>query len=99
MPGRAGCRLCQRRLNLYAHSRQTGAAGVHSSTEPQCRLWRYRCLPGAFSHINGDQLQRFVKQIMGNAAGYFFDLALQTTVPEMKQAKDFLQSSPLTSTP
>lgn len=46
---------------------------------------------GAFSHINGDQLQRFVKQIMGNAAGYFFDLALQTTVPEMKQAKDFLQ--------
>ncbi|HAT07223.1 conjugal transfer pilus assembly protein TraH [Aeromonas hydrophila] len=46
---------------------------------------------GAFSHINGDQMQRFVKQIMGNAAGYFFDLALQTTVPEMKQAKDFLQ--------
>jgi conjugative transfer pilus assembly protein TraH len=28
---------------------------------------------------------------MGNAAGYAFDLALQTTVPEMKQAKDFLQ--------
>lgn len=46
---------------------------------------------GAFSHITGEQLQRFVKQIMGNAAGYFFDLALQTTVPEMKQAKDFLQ--------
>lgn len=46
---------------------------------------------GAFSYINGEQLQRFVKQIMGNAAGYFFDLALQTTVPEMKQAKDFLQ--------
>ena len=40
---------------------------------------------GSFSHITGDQLQRFVKQIMGNAAGYFFDLALQTTVPEMKQ--------------
>ena len=46
---------------------------------------------GSFSHISGEQLQRFVKQIMGNAAGYFFDLALQTTVPEMKQAKDFLQ--------
>ena len=46
---------------------------------------------GSFSHITGDQLQRFDKQIMGNAAGYFFDLALQTTVPEMKQAKDFLQ--------
>lgn len=46
---------------------------------------------GSFSHITGDQMQRFVKQIMGNAAGYFFDLALQTTVPAMKQAKDFLQ--------
>ncbi len=32
---------------------------------------------GSFSFINGDQLQRFVKQIMSNAAGYFFDLALQ----------------------
>ena len=28
---------------------------------------------------------------MSNAAGYFFDLALQTTVPEIKTAKDFLQ--------
>ncbi len=46
---------------------------------------------GSFSFINGEQLQRFVKQIMSNAAGYFFDLALQTTVPEMKTAKDFLQ--------
>lgn len=46
---------------------------------------------GSFSFINGDQLQRFVKQIMSNAAGYFFDLALQTTVPEIKTAKDFLQ--------
>lgn len=46
---------------------------------------------GSFSFINGDQLQRFVKQIMSNAAGYFFDLALQATVPEIKTAKDFLQ--------
>ncbi|EKB5322652.1 conjugal transfer protein TraH [Salmonella enterica] len=46
---------------------------------------------GSFSFINGEQLQRFVKQIMSNAAGYFFDLALQTTVPEIKTAKDFLQ--------
>lgn len=28
---------------------------------------------------------------MSNAAGYFFDLALQATVPEIKTAKDFLQ--------
>ena len=46
---------------------------------------------GSFSFINSEQLQRFVKQIMSNAAGYFFDLALQTTVPEIKTAKDFLQ--------
>lgn len=46
---------------------------------------------GSFSFISGEQLQRFVKQIMSNAAGYFFDLALQTTVPEIKTAKDFLQ--------
>lgn len=46
---------------------------------------------GAFSMISGDEIQRFVKQIMSNAAGYAFDLALQTMVPELKQAKDFLQ--------
>ena len=41
--------------------------------------------------ISGEEIQRFVKQIMSNAAGYAFDLALQTMVPELKQAKDFLQ--------
>lgn len=46
---------------------------------------------GAFSFINSDQIQAFVKKIMANAAGYFFDLALETTVPELKAAKDFLQ--------
>ena len=46
---------------------------------------------GSFSFINSEQLQRFGKQIMSNAAGYFFDLRLQTTVPEIKTAKDFLQ--------
>ncbi len=46
---------------------------------------------GSFSFINSEQLQRFAKQIMSNSAGYFFDLALQTTVPEIKTAKDFLQ--------
>lgn len=46
---------------------------------------------GAFSMINGEQLTRFVKSIMSNASGYFFDLALQTMVPQMKNAKDFLQ--------
>ncbi|OKL75617.1 conjugative transfer pilus assembly protein TraH [Klebsiella pneumoniae MGH 59] len=35
---------------------------------------------------------------MSNAAGYFFDLALQTTVPEIKTAKDFLQKWQVTLT-
>ncbi|MEQ9883209.1 conjugal transfer pilus assembly protein TraH [Pectobacterium brasiliense] len=46
---------------------------------------------GSFSMISGEEIQRFAKQIMSNAAGYAFDLALQTMVPELKQAKDFLQ--------
>lgn len=46
---------------------------------------------GSFSFVNSEQIERFVKQLMGNAAGYFFDLALQTAVPGMKQAKDFMQ--------
>lgn len=46
---------------------------------------------GSFSFISGAELQRFIKQIMSNAAGYAFDLALQTMVPQLKQAKDFLQ--------
>lgn len=46
---------------------------------------------GAFSFINGAKLQQFAKQIMSNAQGYAFDLALQTMVPELKQAKDYLE--------
>ncbi|MCZ0198736.1 conjugal transfer protein TraH [Escherichia coli] len=46
---------------------------------------------GSFSFINSEQLQRFVKQIMSNAAGYFFDLALQTTVDDKE--KGFISST------
>lgn len=46
---------------------------------------------GAFSFISGDEIQRFGKQVMSNAAGYAFDLALQTMVPQLKQVKDYLQ--------
>ena len=40
---------------------------------------------GSFSFVNSEQIERFIKQLMGNAVGYFFDLALQTAVPGMKQ--------------
>lgn len=46
---------------------------------------------GSFSYISGAEIQGFVKSIMSNAKGYMFDLALATTVPEMKGVKDFLQ--------
>ncbi|MCK8417604.1 conjugal transfer pilus assembly protein TraH [Erwinia amylovora] len=46
---------------------------------------------GAFSFINGAQIQQFAKQIMSNSVGYAFDLALQTMVPELKQAKDYME--------
>lgn len=46
---------------------------------------------GSFSFINSEQIERFIQQLMGNAVGYFFDLALQTAVPGMKSVKDFMQ--------
>ncbi|MFD0954742.1 conjugal transfer protein TraH, partial [Virgibacillus natechei] len=32
---------------------------------------------GSFSYLNSEQLTQFVQQLMTNAAGYLFDLALQ----------------------
>ncbi|WP_058914205.1 conjugal transfer pilus assembly protein TraH [Entomohabitans teleogrylli] len=48
---------------------------------------------GAFSYINSEQLEAFIKNLMANSAGYFFDLALQTVVPELKDVKDYLQQA------
>ena len=46
---------------------------------------------GGFSFINGKQIITLVKKIMSNSVGYMFDLALTTTVPQLKQAKDYIQ--------
>ncbi len=48
---------------------------------------------GGFSFIGKDQIVGFVKKIMSSAAGYMFDLALVTTVPELKNVKDFIQNT------
>lgn len=45
---------------------------------------------GAFSFINSDQLKAMAKQILSNAVGYAFDLALETLMPQVKSVKDFL---------
>lgn len=46
---------------------------------------------GAFSYINSDQIKAIAKQILSNAVGYAFDLALETTMPQVKSVKDYLQ--------
>lgn len=46
---------------------------------------------GAFSYINSEQLKALAKQILSNAVGYAFDLALETTMPLVKSVKDYLQ--------
>lgn len=46
---------------------------------------------GSFSFINSDQLKVMGKQILSNAAGYAFDLGLETVCPQCKAVKDYLQ--------
>ncbi|MDR5611491.1 MAG: conjugal transfer protein TraH [Arsenophonus sp.] len=46
---------------------------------------------GSFSFINSDQIKVMAKQILSNAAGYAFDLALETALPQVKAVKDYLQ--------
>lgn len=46
---------------------------------------------GSFSIINADALKAFGKNILSAGGAYAFDLALTTTVPQIKSVKDFLQ--------
>ncbi|NIF23928.1 conjugal transfer protein TraH [Candidatus Pantoea multigeneris] len=46
---------------------------------------------GSFSFINGDAIKVLGKQILSNAAGYAFDLGLETICPQCKAVKDYLQ--------
>lgn len=46
---------------------------------------------GSFSFINSDQIKIMGKQILSNAAGYAFDLGLETICPQCKAVKDYLQ--------
>lgn len=47
---------------------------------------------GSFSVISGAELIKMVKNIMSSAGVYAFDLALATTVPQIKTVKDGLQN-------
>ncbi|MGL6028917.1 MAG: conjugal transfer protein TraH, partial [Legionella sp.] len=46
---------------------------------------------GSISFLQGDRLKELGKAVMSNSAAYAFDVALATTIPELKQIKDNLQ--------
>lgn len=46
---------------------------------------------GSISFLKGDRLKELGKAVMSNSASYAFDVALATTIPELKQIKDNLQ--------
>lgn len=48
---------------------------------------------GSISYLSGDKLVNLGKQIMSNSGAYAVDVMLATTVPELKQVRDFLQST------
>lgn len=46
---------------------------------------------GGFSFVNAEEITRFFQQVMSNAGGYMFDLALETAVPELAHAMQYIQ--------
>jgi conjugative transfer pilus assembly protein TraH len=47
---------------------------------------------GGFSFVQGDALSNLANSIINAGESYAFDLALETTVPEIKHVKDYLES-------
>jgi len=47
---------------------------------------------GSLSYISGDKLVDLGKQVMTNSGAYAVDVMLATTVPALKQVRDFLQT-------
>ena len=48
---------------------------------------------GSLSYISGEKLTMLGRSIMQNAGTYAVDVMLATTVPELKQVRDFLQTT------
>lgn len=46
---------------------------------------------GSFTMITGAQIQKMIHQIISSAGAYTVDLALETTMPQIKVIKDYLQ--------
>ncbi len=48
---------------------------------------------GGFSFINGDQIIQLLKNVMNNAQGYAFTLALEAATPQLANVMKFLQKA------
>ena len=64
-----------RLIQLDLPSFKTGCAGIDLYT-------------GALSFLSGDRLKELGKAVMSNSGAYAFDLALATTIPQLKTIKD-----------
>jgi conjugative transfer pilus assembly protein TraH len=47
---------------------------------------------GGFSFVDAKALTEFFQKVMSNAGGYMFDLALETAVPELAHAMQYIQN-------
>ena len=48
---------------------------------------------GSLSYISGDKLKNLGRQVMTNSGAYAVDVMLATTVPALKQVRDYLQAT------
>ncbi len=65
-------------INIDPPSLRNGCGGINLFT-------------GGFSFVNAEEITRFFQQVMSNAGGYMFDLALETAVPEIAHAMQYIQ--------
>jgi len=69
-----------RLVTLDLPEARTGCAGID-------------LLTGSMSIISGDKLVDFGKQVMASSGAYAADIMIATTIPELKNVRDFLQST------
>jgi conjugative transfer pilus assembly protein TraH len=69
-----------RLVTLDLPEARTGCAGID-------------LLTGSMSIISGDKIVEFGKQVMASSGAYAADIMIATTIPELKNVRDFLQST------
>ena len=69
-----------RLVTLDLPEARTGCAGID-------------LLTGSMSIISGDKIVEFGKQVMASSGAYAADIMIATTIPELKNVRDFLQAT------